>query len=109
MIKLQTYDTPIIYQLDNSYSLPAFTGTVQWNGALKKFQVSTGAGWQDIDNTINYGIDQSVVKIIEWARKKMLEEAELEQLSKSNPALADLVNTLKETQHKIDVVKAIIK
>lgn len=109
MIKLQTYDMPIIHQLDNSYSLPAFTGTVQWNGALKKFQVSTGTGWQDIDNNISYSVDRTVITIIEWAKKKMEEEQELEALAKSNSTIADLVHSMEDIKEQIEVVKTIIK
>lgn len=79
----------IIYQLDNTYSLPPHTGAVQWNGNTKKFQVSNGGGWTDIDNNIVFQIDGSLMEIIKWAERKMKEEVRIAQLVDKYPALKD--------------------
>lgn len=109
MIRTTVNGYPIIYQNDNTYSMPNYTGTVQWNGNIKKFQVSTGSGWHDIDNNISYNVDQRILPIIDWAEKKMREEQELKTLSLTNATIKDLLNTLKDTENKIQIVKELIK
>lgn len=79
----------IIYQLDNTYSLPPQTGAVQWNGGIKKFQVSSGSTWHDIDNNIVFQVDGSLTEIIQWAEGKMKEEARITELVNKYPALKD--------------------
>ena len=76
MIRTTFNGYPIVYQSDNTYSLPSYTGTVQWNGTMKKFQVSNGSGWTDIDNNIAYNVDSRLYDIIQWAENKMREEKE---------------------------------
>lgn len=81
--------TPPFYQNDNFHSFPSQTGAVQWNGYTKKFQVSTGAGWFDIDNNINLAISTEYEEIMKWAKSKMEEDKKLEALVKLYPAVAD--------------------
>jgi len=108
MIRTTLNGYPLIYQSENTYSLPSYTGTVQWNGTMKKFQVSNGSGWTDIDNNITYNVDSRLYDIIQWAEKKMSEEKELEQLAKNYPAINDLLNQLKEKQEQLSVVKTLV-
>lgn len=108
MIKTSVFGYPIIYQSDNTYGLPSYTGTVQWNGSVKKFQVSTGSSWIDIDNNINYDVDSKLLNIIKWAEKKMSEEKELEEKAKSNSTLANLLQQRKDIEEKIKTVEILI-
>jgi hypothetical protein len=108
MIKTTLTGYPIFHQSDNTYSLPSYTGTVQWNGTMKKFQVSNGSGWTDIDNYITYNVDSNLLQAMQWVEKKMREEIETEQLAKSNPAINDLLKQIKEKQEQIKIVKTLI-
>lgn len=93
MIKISisgsTSTTPPIYQTDNTYCQPHITGAVQWNGIEKSFQVSTGGGWQKIDNSVYLTLSTDFEEIILWAKKKMEEEKKIEKLAKLYPAVAD--------------------
>jgi hypothetical protein len=109
MIRTTINGYPIIYQNDNTYSMPNYTGTVQWNGIVKKFQVSTGSGWHDIDNNVSYNVDQRILPIIDWAEKKMREEKELEEKAKNNPTLAALLNQRKDIEEKIKTVEILVR
>ena len=44
-----------------------------------------------------------------WVRKKYREEQELEKLAEDNPAVADLVNQIKEKQSQLEMVKTLLK
>lgn len=89
MIKVQfTGSTPNIYQIDRSYNLPSITGAVQWNGNNKCFEVSNGAGWHRIDNTIDMtSSGPDVWAMYNWIEEKKKEEAELKNLRSKYPAL----------------------
>lgn len=100
---------PVVYPIDTSWSTPAYTGTVQWNGVSKCLEVSTGTGWQRIDSTITLSSNPEVERILFWAKAKMQEEKELAELADSNVTIKDLLTTLKDTEEKIKIVKALIK
>lgn len=87
MIKIQSYNNPLFYQVDRSYNLPGITGAVQWNGANKCFEVSTGAGWQQIDPTIELDHNPEYSKVLEWAKNKMYEEEKMQALRSKYPSL----------------------
>ena len=91
MIKVQfTGSSPNMYQVDRSYNQPAITGAVQWNGQNKWFEVSTGNGWQRIDNTVEFNVNNSgpdVWAMHYWIEEKKKEEAELKMLRSKYPAL----------------------
>lgn len=92
----------VIQQSDNTYSLPSYTGTVQWNGTMKKFQVSNGVGWTDIDNYVTYNVDSKLQDVVQWAWTKMQEEKEMQAMLDKHPALRD-------AKDKYDIVYALIK
>jgi len=109
MIKVSHYGTPVIFANDNSYNQPSVSGAVQWNGLMKRLEVSNGTSWVPVDNTVTFTTSGDMEDIISWAKKKMTEERELENLAKSNPIVADLLNQIKDAQHKVDMVKVLIK
>ena len=95
MIKIYSYGlSPSWYQIDQSYNLPSVTGAVQWNGNTKCFEVSNGASWQRIDNTVQISNTYDMHTIALWAMKKMQEEEETKKLRSKYPALDEAYNHL---------------
>ena len=93
MIKIQSYGaSPGWYQVDTSYNQPSITGAVQWNGATKCFEVSTGSTWQRIDNTVQISNTHDIAMIAQWVTKKMKEEEEMKHLRTKYPALEEAYN-----------------
>jgi hypothetical protein len=109
MIRINHLGGVPFFQNDTSYNLPSVTGSVQWNGTNKKFQVSNGTGWIDIENSINLNADHDYLMVMQWAREKMHEEKELEGLAKENTTLKDLVDQLNYTKEQIKVVTTLLK
>jgi hypothetical protein len=102
MIKIQSNgSSPGWYQIDQSYQLPNITGAVQWNGTTKCFEVSNGASWQRIDNTVQISNSYDMSMIAQWAMKKMQEEEETKKLRSKYPALDEAYNHL-------DLIKALV-
>ena len=100
---------PLHHQTSNEYQLPGITGAIQWNGTSRCFEVSTGSGWQKIDNNITLDTTAEVTGILQWAKVKMKEEAELKKLAESNATIKDLLSTIKNAQQQIKVVQTLIK
>jgi hypothetical protein len=109
MIRINHSGGVPFFQNDTSYNLPSSTGAVQWNGNSKKFQVSSGGSWIDIENSINLNADHDYLMVMRWVREKMHEEQELERLAKENTTLKDLVDQLNYTKEQIKVVTTLLK
>jgi hypothetical protein len=82
-------DTIPFFQSLNTYNMPSMSGAVQWNGMYKHFEVSTGGGWQKIENNINLNMSSDFEEVMKWAKNKMKEEKEILELSKKYPAIAN--------------------
>ena len=104
MIKIQNYgSTPGWYQVDTSYNQPSITGAVQWNGATKCFEVSTGSTWQRIDNIVQIQNSSAYdINVIgNWVMQKMQEEEETKNLRSKYPALD-------EAYKHLELIKALV-
>jgi hypothetical protein len=106
MIKIQSSSYPLVWQIDNSYSLPSTIGQVRWNGATKCFEVcdnsSYNGGWVRIDNTVQLSSDPQIQSVIEWAKKKMIEDENIEKLAKEYPAV-------KDAKEKLDIIIKLVQ
>jgi hypothetical protein len=96
-----------IPQINNTFS---GAGMIKWDSMAQGFAVSDGMAWHSIpNNVVQVDLDSNTKKIIEWANKKMHEEMELEELAKTNHAVNDLVNQIKEKQNQLEMIKSLIK
>lgn len=104
MIKIQSYSNPIVWQVDRQYLLPAQSGQVRWNGNLKVFEVcDNGSGaWYKIDNSVELSCDPQTHQILEWAKKKMVEDERIEKLAKEYPAV-------KDAKEKLDIIIKLVQ
>ena len=94
------------------YINPTYSGSgmVKYDPASHSFQVNDGHNWVTIpNNDVTIDLSYESKKALEWARKKHREELELEELAKTNPAVNDLVNQIKEKQDQLEMVKALLK
>jgi len=104
MIKIHSYQNPIVWQVDKQYLLPAQSGQVRWNGNLKQFEVcDNGSGaWYKIDNSVELASDPQVNQVLEWAKKKMAEDERLDKLIKEYPAV-------KDAKEKLDIIIKLVQ
>ena len=104
MIKIQSFQNPIVWQVDRQYLLPSQSGQVRWNGNMKQFEVcdnSSGA-WYKIDNSVELSCDPQTHQILEWAKKKMVEDERIEKLAKEYPAV-------KDAKEKLDIIVKLVQ
>lgn len=48
-------------------------------------------------------------QLLDWAKRKMLEEQALEQQTKNYPAVRDLLNQIEEKQNQLKMVQSLIQ
>ena len=85
-------------------------GQLQYNTNTQQFEVYNGISWQKLNtSTAHVGLSQDAEQILDWAKNKMREEYELEQLAKENVAINDLLEQIKEKQHQIKMVQTLIR
>jgi hypothetical protein len=83
-------------------------GMMRINGT--EMEVFNGSGWQQISSSYaTVSMDQDVLDVIQWARKKRSEEQELKKLAEENVAIQDLLNQIDEKKHQIKMVQTLIR
>lgn len=89
-------------------------GALAYDSNSQHLKVYDGASWVTIGGggaTVNLSHD--AINILNWARAKMREEAELNELCAQNPTIKDLVdqmnNDIANHQHKIQMVRNLLK
>lgn len=108
MINIYNTGYPIIMTGNAGY-MPSITGAVQWNGVTRKLEVSDGARWIPLENNINLHTNQEVENIILWAKDKMQEEDELQNLAETDPTIKDLYEQKKKIDDQLKMVMILKK
>jgi hypothetical protein len=92
------YSTPY---LSVAMSTPA-AGQVYYDTTTSELKVFTGANWIPIGASLSVGLDNASEEALTWAKRKIAEEAQLEELMQQHPGLRDL-------KEKFDIMLALVK
>jgi hypothetical protein len=85
-------------------------GAMRFNSISQNVEVFDGSGWLLLNGSIPMvGLAPDSEKAIEWAKKKMEEEAYVLGLSREYPVIKDLLDQQNNIKHKIDMVVALVK
>ena len=77
-------------------------GMVRYNGNNQCMEVYDGLAWLTMNNNhVNIGLTGAANAAIAWAMKKMAEEAELERLSDSHPAVKAAYENMKRAAEQL--------
>lgn len=94
----------------NNYPGAQGVGNLRFNTTNQNMEVYDGNSWITLQmGHVNVGLNSRAEDLLDWAEKKMTEELELEVLANSNPTIKDLMETIKQKQEQITIVKALIK
>lgn len=73
-------------------------------------QVFDGTTWVLMNTSYSsVGLTPDAESLLDWARQKRQEELELKALANSNPTIKDLIETIKQKQEQITIVRSLIK
>jgi hypothetical protein len=85
----------------NQYAGHSMTGQLRLHNG--NFEVYDGTNWLSIQNSyVTVGLSMTAEEAIQWAREKMKEEKELDELCKTHPALA-------EAYERLQILKTLVK
>lgn len=85
-------------------------GDMYYDIDTQSIKVFNGSDWQPlVGPTVTIDLSYEAQSLLDWARKKRMEEEELERLAKEHPAINDLANKVKLYQDQIKMVKTLIK
>jgi hypothetical protein len=94
----------------NNYSGAQGVGNLRFNTTNQNMEVYDGNGWITLQmGHVNVGLNAEAESLLDWARQKRQEELELEVLANSNPTIKDLMETIKQKQEQISIVRTLIK
>jgi len=78
------------------------TGMVRIHGT--EMEVFNGSSWQILSTSYaNVGLDQDVLDIVQWARKKRDEEMMWQSLAESNKAAKIALDNLEEARRQLSI------
>ena len=95
MIKNLTSNTPLIY-VSGSGATPYVNmgtpsaGMVRYNGSTYNLEVYDGNSWMSLGGDASINVDGRLATVVDWAMRKMNEEAEEQRLIKEHPLLKDV-------------------
>jgi hypothetical protein len=73
-------------------------------------QVFDGNGWLFMNTSYSsIGLTSDAESLLDWTRQKRQEELELVALAESNTTIKDLIDTIKQKQDQLEMVKVLIK
>lgn len=64
-------------------------GMVRYNGSSYALEVYDGSSWITLTGDASINVDSRLTTVVDWAMRKMSEEAEEQRLLKEHPLLKD--------------------
>ena len=99
--------------VDSSSAVPYISPSTPSAGLVRYYgnemQVYDGAAWLTVTSSVNIGLTSVAVEAIEWAHKKMLEEAEAKRMAEQYPAVADALGAVCEAKQQLKTVVALCR
>jgi len=93
-----------------NYSNAPGVGNMRYNPNNQNIEVFDGSTWIILSaHHAIISLDPQVNTLLEWAKKKMLEEAERNKLAETNPAINDLMKQIKDKEEQVRIVQTLIK
>lgn len=108
MINAYSYDPNLVVDggMAAPYIGPAMDSGRELEGDLRinngQLEVFAGGCWMMIDTSVNVAMTPDAQQALEWAKKKMQQEKEEEELCKKYPAL-------KTAKDKYEMIKALVE
>lgn len=113
MIKQVTSHRGIRASLSSRQYIPQNSGSgvgmVRYNTVSQSLEVFDGYSWSSIDGAeLQIGLDPEIVKVVEWATRKMEKEIEIQQHAERYPIVQSIKDELESVQLRMDVALALV-
>jgi hypothetical protein len=85
-------------------------GNMRYNPNSQNIEVFEGSIWVILGAShANVNLSDDAIRILKWAEKKMLEEAERNKLAETNPTIKDLMSQIQQKEEQINIVQTLLK
>lgn len=84
-------------------------GQVRFNTNLNIMEVYDGSAWQNIEGHAEVGLNHDAERILDWANKKMQEEAEYEKMAEDHPAVRAAMEAVRKAEEQLKIVSILCK
>ena len=82
-----------------------FVGSVRFNTQYSRLEAYDGSAWVQIDGGYaSVEPSNRMIEILDWAEKKIANEAVIQERIKTSPTVADAYTTYQEAAEKLSVV-----
>lgn len=114
MIRTLTSNSPYItvgnYGGNPGYISPGSqAGQVRYNTNTNLMEVFNGTSWQDIAGHSEIDMSYDAKLVLEWGKKKMARELEMEALAKEHPTVAAALDALRKAEEQLDIIAILCK
>jgi hypothetical protein len=98
---------PYVYQQGN----PELAGEVRFDTSQRCLKIFDGITWHFIPpyNNADVSLTPEAEQLLDWAKRKMVEEQALEQQAKDYPAVRDLLKQRSDIDEKLKIVEILIR
>ena len=94
----------------NHFSGAQGVGNTRFNTIIQQLEVFDGTNWIPLSmGHATVGLNHHAESLLDWVEKKRQEEIEMAALAETNPTIKDLMETIKQKQEQISIVKTLIK
>jgi uncharacterized spore protein YtfJ len=94
----------------NMSSSQAMVGALSYDPSIGQMKVYDGNSWMSLGGgSAVVNLDPDAIRILNWAKKRMLEEAERERLAETNTTIRDLMDQIKQKEEQLSIVLTLIK
>lgn len=104
-LEVQVTSTPYI----SSYNGVQSAGMVRFNTNSSSLEVYDGTSWINIETHATVSLHNDSERALNWAKAQMRRMEELEELSKSKPAIADALASLRKAEEQLRIVEILCK
>ena len=92
-----------------NYSNAPGVGNMRYNPSSQNIEVYDGSTWIILSaHHANINLSDEAVSLLQWAKKKMLKEAERNQLAETNPAIKDLISQIQQKEEQINMIQTLL-
>jgi hypothetical protein len=79
-------------------------GMTRYNINMNTLEVYDGSLWKEVSSYANVALTGEAEALLDWARKKRDEEAQLEVLAKEHPAINLALDNVKRAKTQLDAI-----
>jgi hypothetical protein len=97
------------------YNTPASTGNslvgqMRYNGSSQNMEVYDGHVWLVMTSSYpTIELTPEIQSVLNWARMKMAEEAQIKELTAKHPTVADALAAFEKAREQLDIVATLTK